>query len=199
MMRAKQLHVSKLHLLPNVSQAGDARQTVMSVARRFYHVEGQAVFATTHRAFSAKRGNQIGPPLVGPDNLTRRHTRCYTGHTMKNQTVTFLLAATFSVLLGAGCGTLLGTKAGTTSVPVELGAATTNDVNLVAWEKVAQVLNATANPTSTNAPINTLLGAAIGLTTAFAGWYARHTTAKTEIAATLAANCPALNDPKKPT
>ena len=190
MMRAKQLDVSKLHLPPDVSQAGDATQTVMSVARRLDHVESQAVFATTHRALSTERRNEIRPTGPRPDNLTACHAWLYSQAPMKNQTLSFLLAAIFSLVLGAGCGTLLGTKASTTSVPVELGAATTNDVNLVAWEKVAQVLNATANPTSTNAPINTLIGAAIGLTTSFAGWYARHTTAKQEAAATLAATAP---------
>ena len=72
-MRAKQLDVSKLHLPPDVSQAGDATQPVMSVARRLYHVEGQTVFATTNGALSTETSNQIRTTLVRPGDLTRFH------------------------------------------------------------------------------------------------------------------------------
>ena len=69
-MRAKQLDVPNLHLPPDVRQAGDATQTVMSVARRLDHVESQAILTTTHGTLSAERRDQIRTPLVRPRYLT---------------------------------------------------------------------------------------------------------------------------------
>jgi hypothetical protein len=73
MMRAKQLDISNLHLPPDVGQTGDARQTVMSVARRLYHVERQTILTTTHGATSTERRDEIRAPLVRPRYLTRFH------------------------------------------------------------------------------------------------------------------------------
>jgi hypothetical protein len=72
-MRAKQLDVPKLHLPPDVRQAGDATQTVMSVARRLYHVERQAILAPTHGATSAESRDEIRTTLVRPRYLTGFH------------------------------------------------------------------------------------------------------------------------------
>lgn len=116
---------------------------------------------------------------------------------MKKQTVSLGIALVFAAVIGAGCGSLIGTGAAADSLPVQLQVATTNDVQLVAWEKALQSLNSIANPTPAKESVDTLLGALIGLTTAAAGWYARHHTARQEIKATLAANCPVLKEEKK--
>lgn len=113
---------------------------------------------------------------------------------MKKQTLILSGTLAVAVLFGSGCGILLGTKAPATSLPVQLAAATTNDVNLVAWEKVIQAANAQMNPTSTEAPVNAVLGGIIALTSALAGWYARHKGNAIDTAAVaatkLAANAP---------
>jgi uncharacterized protein YceK len=103
---------------------------------------------------------------------------------MKKQTLLFTGVLAFSVIFGAGCGTLLGTKAPATSLPVQLAAATTNDTQLVAWEKCFQAANAQLNPTPTEAPINAVLGGMIALTSALAGWYGRHKSSAIDIATT---------------
>ena len=103
---------------------------------------------------------------------------------MKKQTFLFAGVLAFAVLIGAGCGTLLGTKAAATSLPVQLSAATTNDVQLVAWEKFFQAANSQLNPTPSEAPINAVLGGIIALTSALAGWYGRHKSSATDVATT---------------
>ena len=73
---------------------------------------------------------------------------------MKKQTLLFTGVLAFAVLIGAGCGTLLGTKAPATSLPVRLNAASTNDVQLVAWEKFFQAANTQLNPTPSEPSIS---------------------------------------------
>jgi hypothetical protein len=73
MVRAKQLNISTLHLPPDVGQAGDATQPVVSVARRLYHVERQAILTTTHGATSTERSDEIRTPPVRPRYLTGFH------------------------------------------------------------------------------------------------------------------------------
>ena len=86
--------------------------------------------------------------------------------------VTLTLAAAF----GTGCAALLQKKAPATSLPVLNGAATTNDLASVAWLQLAQDINKAVNPTSTSLPIDTGLGALIGLISAASGFVARHVT-----------------------
>lgn len=89
-------------------------------------------------------------------------------------------------MIAVGCTSLLTETAPSDSLPVTIGAADTNDCQAVAYEKLALDLNAKYNTTSTE-PLFAGLGAVlVTLTSAFAGWYARHHTATQEIAATKA-------------
>ena len=93
----------------------------------------------------------------------------------------------FVAMIAVGCTALLTKTAPSDSLPVTIGAATTNDVNAIAYEKMALALNAQYNTTSSEPLIAGLGGVLLTLTSAFAGWYARHHTAQQQIAATLAA------------
>jgi hypothetical protein len=98
----------------------------------------------------------------------------------------FGLIIGFIVIITIGCSALLTKKAPSDSLPVTIGAATTNDVTAVAYEKLALALNAQYNTSSTEPLVAGLGGVLVTLTSAFAGWYARHHTANQQIAATLA-------------
>lgn len=98
----------------------------------------------------------------------------------------FGLAIGFVAMIAIGCTALLTKTAPSDSLPVTIGAATTNDVNAVAYEKLALALNAQYNTSSTEPLVAGLGGVLVTLTSAFAGWYARHHTAKEQIAATKA-------------
>ena len=102
----------------------------------------------------------------------------------------FGLILGFVAMLAIGCTALLTKTAPSDSLPVTIGAATTNDVNAVAYEKLALALNAQYNTSSTEPLVAGLGGVLVTLTSAFAGWYARHHTATQQIAATLAAGAP---------
>jgi hypothetical protein len=99
----------------------------------------------------------------------------------------FGLAIGFVAVLAIGCTALLTKTAPSDSLPVTIGAATTNDCPAVAYEKLALALNAQYNTSSTEPLVAGLGGVLVTLTSAFAGWYARHHTANQQIAATLAA------------
>lgn len=90
----------------------------------------------------------------------------------------FVAAMLACLLIGVGCSSLLTKQASSTSLPVVTGAATTNDFELLAWERLFQAANAAANPTSTREPIDTIMGAIIALTSGLAGWYGRHHATK---------------------
>jgi hypothetical protein len=113
----------------------------------------------------------------------------------------FTLAACLTIiaLSGVACANLLTTPSGANSLPVQLGVASTNDVQLVAALKLLTAANAAANPTPSEAPLNALLIALTTLASAGAGWYARHTTANTaaNLAAATAA-CLAAQQAQKP-
>jgi len=81
-----------------------------------------------------------------------------------------------------GCE-LLTTTASPNSSAVSEGLATTNDLAAVAAIKEAQAVNKAVNPTQTEPLIDAGLGGLAMMLTAFGGWYARHTTAKAQIAA----------------
>lgn len=85
-----------------------------------------------------------------------------------------LLFVCASIFILSGCAGLLTHTASPSALPVELGAASTNDFVPVAWVRLAQAVNAAANPTPTEAPINVLLGAAAALLAAAGGWASRH-------------------------
>jgi hypothetical protein len=102
----------------------------------------------------------------------------------------FGLAIGFVAMIAVGCTALLTKPTASDAFPVTIGAATTNDVIAVAYEKMALQLNAQYNATSTEPLIAGLGGVLLTLTSAFAGWYARHHTATQQIAATLAATAP---------
>ena len=84
------------------------------------------------------------------------------------------MAAMVLCFLLTSCGTLLTQPASPASLPVMTGAATTNDVNLLAYELLLKQANTSLNPTFTSAPINTALDGLIALTGLVVGWYARH-------------------------
>jgi len=91
-------------------------------------------------------------------------------------TLALTIVLMLTALFGAGCAALLQKKAPATSLPVLNGAATTNDLASVAWLQLAQDINKAVNPTSTSMPIDTGLGALIGLISAASGFLARHVT-----------------------
>ena len=98
----------------------------------------------------------------------------------------FGLILGFVTMLAIGCTALLTKTAPSDSLPVTIGAATTNDPVAIAYEKMALSLNAQYNTSSTEPLVAGLGGVLVTLTSAFAGWYARHHTANQQIAATKA-------------
>ena len=102
----------------------------------------------------------------------------------------FGLILGFVAMIAIGCSALLTKTTPSDSLPVTIGAATTNDCPAVAYEKLALALNAQYNTSSTEPLVAGLGGVLVTLTSAFAGWYARHHTANQQIAATLAATAP---------
>jgi hypothetical protein len=88
-----------------------------------------------------------------------------------------------SLMLVASCRSMLLNTPSATSLPVQTQAATTNTPNAVAWLELAKQANSAYNVTPYEAPVNTLLSGLIVLLSAASGWYARHTTAKAQIAA----------------
>ena len=99
----------------------------------------------------------------------------------------FGLIIGFVAMIAIGCSALLTKTAPSDSLPVTIGAATTNDPVAIAYEKMALSLNAQYNTSSTEPLVAGLGGVLVTLTSAFCGWYARHHTANQQIAATLAA------------
>lgn len=88
---------------------------------------------------------------------------------------TMLLAAScaFGLAVG-GCASALTGHATQSSLPVQTGAATTNDSPAVAWEKeVGAVVHAVAPPGYSQSA-DVITGAIIGLTSALAGYVGRH-------------------------
>jgi hypothetical protein len=77
-------------------------------------------------------------------------------------------------VLGAGCMSALTEHASPEFQPVAAGYATTNDTQVTAVLREIQGLNSGLNPTSTRLPIDTAIGALIGLSSAASGWLARH-------------------------
>ena len=85
--------------------------------------------------------------------------------------ITFLILIVVVGCLAMGCASLLGTNAAPQSIPVQYGNATTNDPQLVAWLKMAQTANATVNPTSTEKPVDAIIGGLIALAASVATSY----------------------------
>lgn len=146
----------------------------MLIPSRFDAVKRQAVCRATRATLPTENRNHALTPPACPIHLTRCHAPEYRQVTMKKQTLLFAGILAFAVLIGAGCGTLLTQPASPASLPVLTGAATTNDVNLIAYELLLKQANTSLNPTSTNAPVNTALDGLIALSGLVAGWYARH-------------------------
>ena len=122
-------------------------------------------------------------PLV---ELTRL-ALCGTPSGMKSKILLSVLLLT-SLVLFASCKSLLVATPSPTSLPVTMGLVDTNQPNVVAYLEAARKLNAVANPTPYAPAIDGILAGAAALTGAFAGWYARHTTAKATELATRTAN-----------
>ncbi len=89
---------------------------------------------------------------------------------MKSIILSFLCIS----LAAVGCGTLLGNKPTAKSFVAEINPAYTNDVNLVAYMKVAKDLNDAIDGTPVSPLVNALLGAGVAISTCAAGWFARH-------------------------
>ena len=73
------------------------------------------------------------------------------------------------------------------SLPVVCGSATNGTPAAVGWLQYASAVNASSNPTPTEAPVGVALAALTTLVSAGLGWYARNHTASKETAATLTA------------
>ena len=89
----------------------------------------------------------------------------------KKMLAVILIAAAVALV---GCKALLTQTAPANSIPVSVGAATTNDINAVAWVKTVAAANSSLNPTPTEQPLNALFSALIPLISAAAGFYTRH-------------------------
>ena len=97
-------------------------------------------------------------------------------------TITYLGALLVVATLATACTSLLTKNAPSTSVPVLMGAATTNDNELVAYELAVKTANQQFNATQTEPLVDAGMAALITLTSAFVGWYARHQIAQQAIA-----------------
>jgi hypothetical protein len=119
---------------------------------------------------------------------------------LRVKTKLLLIGALFAVLLTlVACKPLLVSTPNPNSFVVQSGLAPTNEPNAVAYLMAAQKINQTYD-TSPYAPAVTgLLNGLTAIASAAAGWYARHTTAKDTMAATLlAAKTPPANAPPAP-
>lgn len=81
----------------------------------------------------------------------------------------YLVTVAAVLIITTGCKSMLGTTASANSVPVNTGAATTNDVNAVAYLELARQLNATLNATPSSPLVNDGLTALIALVSGLAG------------------------------
>ena len=102
------------------------------------------------------------------------------------KTLGFLALAAFLILLGAGCDSLLSKQVAQNNPMVGMFGVNTNDVALVSYLKAADSLNTAVNVTATEAPIHMLLAGLTTLAAGAAGWYARHKSAATDTASTVA-------------
>lgn len=85
-----------------------------------------------------------------------------------------LLIVVAAIVGGCSFDKAMTQHAAPDSVAVTTGAATTNDVEAVAYAKLVRAINANANPTPTREPLDAVLGAGVAVASALAGWYARH-------------------------
>jgi hypothetical protein len=87
----------------------------------------------------------------------------------------------------SACHAMLVDTPSPKSLPVTMGIVDTNSPNLVAYLSAARTINSTMNPTPYAPAIDGLLTGLVTLASAFAGWYARHATAKATSDAVLSA------------
>jgi hypothetical protein len=106
---------------------------------------------------------------------------------MKKQILFALLVAVFTGLVGVGCEALLTETPAPSNPLVGIFGVQTNEPNLVAYLEAADKLNTAVNVTATEAPIHMLLAGASTIAAAFVGWYARHKSAATDTASSVAA------------
>lgn len=93
----------------------------------------------------------------------------------------FIAAVTFAVTSGVtitGCSALLASRNTPDSIPARVFDIPTNELASVAWVESVRQINQAVNPTATAMPVDTALGAIIGLLSAAGGWYARHSASK---------------------
>jgi hypothetical protein len=88
-------------------------------------------------------------------------------------------AACFAIALFcvSGCASAMLPHSSPASLPVAQQLASTNDSPIVGWLRVADALNKSSNPTSTQEPVGIILGACITGFSALGGWLARHKSA----------------------
>lgn len=94
---------------------------------------------------------------------------------MKRILLTLALAAVLGGLV-TGCSGLLTEKAHQNDLPVQMGIASTNDFSTVEWLRLAQVVNASANPSPSSLPIDTALGAVIAILASLGTYYQHRNT-----------------------
>lgn len=110
-------------------------------------------------------------------------------------TIATLVTVAALVTLTCGCESLITKQEPATDLPAQLGLATTNDTQLVAYLRAAQTANAAVNPTPTEPLVNQLLGTLILLAGAAAGFFG-HRSASSSGAAI--ANTKNANPDQKP-
>lgn len=88
-------------------------------------------------------------------------------------------------MAAAGCAAMLENKPTADGQLAQINPQLTNDVNAIAWLKVIKAVNQSANPTSTNAPLDAALGGLIAIVTAAATTYQHRQTANQAAALAL--------------
>lgn len=114
------------------------------------------------------------------------HSRFALAHRTCRDTFFFMktplsLLAVISLTVGIGAVTFTGctslvSPASQSSLPVQMGAATTNDANAVAYVQLARQLNQQLNPTQTEPLVDALLGGVGLIVAAGVGFWVRHQT-----------------------
>lgn len=90
----------------------------------------------------------------------------------------FIVVVCAALLMGVGCAAMFDGKAGERSLPVQMGAAQATDAPVAAWLELARVANKTVNPTSTEQPVDMVIGGLLAVAAAVGGWVSRHQVQK---------------------
>lgn len=80
--------------------------------------------------------------------------------------------ALWVAVFGVACASL-ETPSSPDSVPVKIGAASTNDAPFVGWLQVARDVNEIATPPPYREAVSLVIGGVLSIVSGLVGWYAR--------------------------